>query len=163
MKNTGNVSNELAYRYQMDFVLFPNMVLRARRRVIELITLGSYNAMCALYNTGWPGGKTSRFSPEEFKCRLIQRDGGCMLYITLPVTEGDSPMACTHVAITYSTSPVLYSDIHVYHVERSPYGTMIGEMTFNPEGWPAAHANYGEAGATDEENIDLIWEIAFGE
>ncbi len=86
-----------------------------------------------------------------------------MLFITLPATDGDSPMACTHVAITYSTSPVLYSDIHVYHVERSPYGTMIGEMSFNSEGWPASHANYGEACATDEENIDLIWGIAFGE
>ena len=57
----------------MDFVLFPNLVLRAKRKVIELITLGSYNAMCSLYNTGWPGGRTRRFSPEDFNDYLEEK------------------------------------------------------------------------------------------
>lgn len=150
------------YRYQLDFVLFPLLVHRAKREVIDLILGGSYIAMSSLYNKGWPGGKTDRFTPEDFKCRRIRIGSKMMLYITLPATDVRAPMASTHIAITYNDQMLTYTDIRVFNVERSARNTTaIGEMTFRPDGTLDSHLNYGTAAQDDETNIHRIWEIAF--
>ena len=162
MNATMNRLIDIEYRYALDFVLFPLLVHRARREVIDLITGGSYLAMCSLYNKGWPGGKTNRFAPEDFKCRRIKYGKDTMLYITLPETDSRSPMASTHVVITYSDNLFSYNDIRVFNVERSINDTTaIGEMKFTPEGELQAHVNYGEASEDDDENINRIWKLAF--
>lgn len=69
------------YRYELDFIRFPVLIHRAQRKVIDLIIGGSYVAMSSLYNKGWPGGKTDRFSPEDFKCRIVRNGADTMLYI----------------------------------------------------------------------------------
>lgn len=150
------------YRYQLDFVLFPLLVHRAKREVIDLILGGSYIAMSSLYNKGWPGGKTDRFAPDDFKCRRIRIGSKTMLYITLPATDARAPMASTHIAITYNDQMLTYTDIRVFNVERSARNTTaIGEMTFRPDGTLVSHLNYGTAAQDDEANIHRIWEIAF--
>lgn len=132
------------YRYELDFIRFPVLIHRAQRKVIDLIIGGSYVAMSSLYNKGWPGGKTDRFSPEDFKCRIVRNGADTMLYITLPATDACAPMACTHIAITYKDNGIFYSDIRVFNVERSNrQTTAIGEMQFTPDGQMKAHMNYG--------------------
>ena len=79
------------YRYELDFIRFPVLIHRAQRKVIDLIIGGSYVAMSSLYNKGWPGGKTDRFSPEDFKCRIVRNGADTMLYITLPATDAFGP------------------------------------------------------------------------
>ena len=150
------------YRYELDFIRFPVLIHRAQRKVIDLIIGGSYVAMSSLYNKGWPGGKTDRFNPEDFKCRIVRNGADTMLYITLPATDACAPMACTHIAITYKDNGIFYSDIRVFNVERSARNTTaIGEMTFRPDGTLVSHLNYGTAAQDDEANIHRIWEIAF--
>ena len=150
------------YRYELDFIRFPVLIHRAQRKVTDLIIGGSYVAMSSLYNKGWPGGKTDRFSPEDFKCRIVRNGADTMLYITMPATDACAPMACTHIAITYKDNGIFYSDIRVFNVERSNHHTTaIGEIQFTPDGQMKAHMNYGEAKGTDEANIRHIWSLAF--
>ena len=145
------------YRYELDFIRFPVLIHRAQRKVIDLIIGGSYVAMSSLYNKGWPGGKTDRFNPEDFKCRIVRNGADTMLYISLPATDACAPMACTHIAITYKDNGIFYSDIRVFNVERSNrHTTAIGEMQFTPDGQMKAHLNYGEAKGSDEANIRHI-------
>ena len=150
------------YRYEMDFIRMPLLIHRAKREVIDLILNGSYLAMTSLYNKGWPGGRTNRFTPDDFKCRRIQDGPEIMIYITLPATDARTRMASTHMAITYYDTPAGYADIRVFNVERSNSNTTaIGEMQFTSEGRRKSHTNYGEAGDNDDENIRRIWGIAF--
>lgn len=155
---------DLRHRYELDFIKMPLLIHRAKQEVIDLILKGSYLAMASLYNNGWPGGKTKRFTGDDFKCRHIQIGANTMIYITLPPTDYRSPMACTHLAITYQQSPGGYKNIRAFNIERSGRNTTaIGEMKFAPDGGTLAHSNYGSASRSDDENIARIWEIAFGE
>ena len=151
------------YRYELDFIKIPLLIYRAKQEVIDLILNGSYLALASLYNTGWPGGKTKRFTGDDFKCRRIQVGTKTMIYITLPPTDIRAPMACTHLAITFRQSPSGYKNIRAFNIERGGRDTTaIGEMKFSPDGERLAHCNYGSASKSDDENIGRIWEIAFG-
>ena len=162
MYNNMNKILDWQYRSELDFIRFPLLIHRAKREVIDLILGGSFLAMSSLYNKGWPGGKTNRFHPEDFKCRIVRNGVDTMLYITLPATDSRAPMASTHIAITYKNYMTYYSDIRVFNVERSNRNTTaIGEMKFTPDGKMQAHISYGDAMSSDEENIRQIWEIAF--
>ena len=150
------------HRYEMDFIRMPLLIHRAKREVIDLIMNGSYLAMTSLYNKGWPGGRTNRFTPDDFKCRRIQDGPEIMIYITLPATDARARMASTHMAITYYDPPAGYADFRVFNVERSNSNTTaIGEMQFTAEGRMQSHTKYGEAAQSDDENIRRIWGIAF--
>ena len=120
-------------RYELDFIRMPLLIHRAKQKVIDLILNGSYLAMASLYNTGWPSGKTKRFTGDDFKCRRIQVGTKSMIYITLPPTDVRAPMACTHLAITYRQSPGGYKNIRAFNIERGGRNTTaIGEMQFSP-------------------------------
>ncbi len=162
MRNDMNRIIDWEYRYEMDFIRIPLLIHRAKREVIDLILNGSYLAMTSLYNKGWPGGRTNRFTPDDFKCRRIRDGAESMIYITLPATDVRARMASTHLAITYHDTPAGYADIRVFNVERSNRNTTaIGEMQFTTDGRRQSHTNYGEAAKSDDENIRRIWEIAF--
>ena len=81
------------YRYELDFIRFPVLIHRAQRKVIDLIIGGSYAAMSSLYNKGWPGGKTDRFSPEDFKCEscgeLFIKEGNRQKYCKSPICQAE--------------------------------------------------------------------------
>ena len=162
MKNNSNSIIDWEYRYELDFITIPLLIHRAKREVIDLILMGSYLAMASLYNIGWPGGKTDRFSSDDFKCMRLQNGAETLIYITLPEMDFYAPMISTHMAITFHDTPAGYTDIRVFNVERSGLQTTsIGEMQFTADGRLLSHTNYGSAAQEDGENIRRIWEIAF--
>lgn len=150
-------------RYYLDFIQMPVLFHNGQGRAVSLITGNVEEKLCSIYNKAcFRHNGEMPFTEEEFNCRRVKFDEGTILYIKLPKTDIGSPMICTHMAVAYKKDNGRIHDVRLLQVERGMLGTVaIGEIIFNRMRI-LGHANYGTAAETDDDNIEKIRRIAFG-
>lgn len=159
-----NTTTNHELSYFIDFELMPTLIHNGQGKMVDFLLKGAGAAFSSLYNKAWSTYASGKpFYTMDFLCRHIQKGHESMIYVTLPKTPKDFPMACTHMAVTYLEHNGKYSDVRVFHIERSSRGTTaIGEMQVGEMG-VQAHLNYGSDEKSDEQNIEKIWSLAFFE
>lgn len=145
-------------RYHIDFDIIPSLYHKDPESFAEAFAMGADELLAKIYTDVYKesdsncSGETGRqFSKTDFRVfTKIYYFTPSIHYVTLPPSEDGSHVYCTAFALT-----VKKDKVNFYTIEKSVLGTTcIGTVDQNGH-----HVNFGPAGHSVAENIEIIRRI----